>query len=260
MRFTNKVLFIAGASGMAAATAKLAVTESARVFVVDRDPDALQSLMSAASGIEGCCADLTSEYEVGAAFAQCRKMFGDIHSVFHAAGLSGRRYGDGVLHECTLQGWEKTISNNATTCFLVCRAAIRYFLERAPASGAVRGTILNMTSVLAFSPEPHFFGAHAYASSKGAVISLTKAAAAAYASHGININAIAPSLVRTPMSGRAQGDDAILAFIESKQPLSGGILEPEDVARVATFLLSDDARYITGQIVSVDGGWTITSA
>jgi NAD(P)-dependent dehydrogenase (short-subunit alcohol dehydrogenase family) len=123
-------------------------------------------------------------------------------------------------------------------------------------SGA-RGTILNMASVLAFSPEPKFFATHAYAASKSAIIGLTRAMAAYYGPHKVRVNAIAPALTRTPMSARAQQNTEILEFIRAKQPLSEDLIEAEDVARAAVFLLSDESRYITGEVMTVDAGWRL---
>lgn len=246
---------------MAAATARLALEEGARVFVVDRSEAALCCLTESVLGRIGTfCADLEDEGAVDAAFQQCCAVYGGFNAVFHAVGLSGRRYGDGKLHECTLAGWQVTLASNATTAFLVSRGAIRYFLEREPLQpSGMRGTILNMASVLAASPEREFFATHAYAASKGAVIAMTQAAAAYYAPLKININAIAPGLVTTPMSERAQRDPAILSFIKHKQPLPENLLAAHDVARVAVFYLSDEARYITGQVAVIDGGWTVSS-
>ena len=261
MRLSNKILFIAGASGMAAATARLAVAEGARVFAVDRNSDAIASLMQSLPGaVRTFCADLSDEDAVEAAFNECCSVYGGFDAVFHAIGLSGRRYGDGSLHECTLEGWDITLSSNATTAFLVSRRAIRYFLGREPVLPSnLRGTILNMASVLASSPQRDFFATHAYAASKGAVVAMTRAAAAYYAPLRININAIAPGLVITPMSARAQENAAILEFMKHKQPLPEGLLEANEIAQAAIFLLSDEARHITGQVLAVDGGWTVSS-
>ena len=115
-----------------------------------------------------------------------------------------------------------------------------------------------MASVLAFSPEPGHFSTHAYAASKGAIISMSRAMAAHYAAKGIRVNVIAPALVKTPMSARAQADQEIVDFIQKKQPLSGGLLEAADVAETALFLLSERSRHVTGQVVSIDGGWSVT--
>jgi len=82
--------------------------------------------------------------------------------------------------------------------------------------------------------------------------------AAYYAPHKIRVNALAPALVRTPMSTRAQHDQTILDFIQTKQPLSQDLIEADDVARAAVFLLSDEARYITGEVLTVDAGWRVS--
>jgi NAD(P)-dependent dehydrogenase (short-subunit alcohol dehydrogenase family) len=84
--------------------------------------------------------------------------------------------------------------------------------------------------------------------------------AATYAPEGIRVNAVAPGLTRTPMSRRAQADDAILAFAPTKQPLTDdGFVEPEDVAAACAYLCSDDARLVTGQVLAVDAGWRVTT-
>jgi NAD(P)-dependent dehydrogenase (short-subunit alcohol dehydrogenase family) len=116
-----------------------------------------------------------------------------------------------------------------------------------------------MSSVLGFSPSPRHFATHAYAAAKAAVIGLTRAAAARYARNDIRINAVAPALVETPMSRRAAGDEDVLRFIETKQPLDGGrIGVPEDLDGAVVYFLSDASRWVTGQVLAVDGGWCVT--
>ena len=114
-----------------------------------------------------------------------------------------------------------------------------------------------MASVLAFAPERKFFASHAYAASKGAIVSLSKAMASYYAPHGIRVNAIAPALVETPMSKRAGENAEIMAFMRDKQPL-GAMMSAADVAGMAVFLLGDRARAITGTVVTVDAGWCVS--
>ena len=115
-----------------------------------------------------------------------------------------------------------------------------------------------MSSVLASRPAPEHFGTHAYAASKGAIDGLARSAAATYAPHGIRINAIAPSLIATPMSARAQEDASIRGYLRAKQPLAGGPIDPDAVTPVALHLLSDDSRMVTGQVVAVDAGWGVS--
>jgi NAD(P)-dependent dehydrogenase (short-subunit alcohol dehydrogenase family) len=116
-----------------------------------------------------------------------------------------------------------------------------------------------MGSVLGFSPAPKYFTTHAYAAAKSAVIGFTKSIAAYYAHSNIRINVIAPALIETPSSQRAANDEAISKYIATKQPLDGGrIGTPSDTDGLAVFLLSDQSKFITGQVISVDGGWSVT--
>ena len=114
-----------------------------------------------------------------------------------------------------------------------------------------------MSSMLATRPVPEHFATHGYAATKGAIEALVRAMAATYARDGIRVNAIAPSVVATPMSRRAQDDPAILAYLAAKQPLAGGPLEADAVTAMALALLGDDGRMVTGQVIAVDGGWSV---
>ena len=113
-------------------------------------------------------------------------------------------------------------------------------------------------SLLAQFPAAAHFGTHGYAASKGAIDGLARATASTYAADGIRINAIAPSLIATPMSQRAQDDPRIVDYLRAKQPLAAGPIDTEAVTAVALHLLSDDARMVTGQVVTVDGGWSVS--
>ncbi|MDX1978806.1 MAG: SDR family oxidoreductase [Bryobacteraceae bacterium] len=237
----GKVFLITGATGIAAATARLAVNRGDIAFTVAQED---------AAEFTG---DLREEKTAQAALNAVLHQHGRLDGLFNVAGISGRRFGDGPAHVCTLEGWEAVMASNVRTLFLMSRAVLRHWME----SGA-RGAIVNMSSVSALSPQADHFATHAYAASKGAINSLTFAMAAYYAPHGIRINALAPGLVATPMSARAQSDQRIQEFIREKQPLSGGMLGAVDVASAALFLLSDDARHITGQVLAVDGGWSVT--
>lgn len=232
---------ITGSTGIAAATAALAQTRGNRVFTIGLDESADLRV------------DLRNEADVDRSIALAWDAMGSVDGLFHVAGVSGRRYGDGPLHECTLDGFEATFQSNCVTAFLTNRALIRRWL--AVSRG---GSIVNIGSVLAESPEPTFFSTYAYASSKGAIVAMTRAAAAFYAPHGIRLNVVAPALVKTPMSERAQANTEIMDFVRRKQPLSLGILDAADVATAALFLLSEDSRHITGQVLTVDAGWSLS--
>jgi NAD(P)-dependent dehydrogenase (short-subunit alcohol dehydrogenase family) len=113
--------------------------------------------------------------------------------------------------------------------------------------------------VLGYSPSPGFFTTHAYAAAKSAIIGFSKSLAAFYAKDNIRINVIAPALIDTPMAERAISNPEIQHFLKTKQPLDGGRAGiPEDVDGAAVFLLSGSARFITGQVLTVDGGWTVS--
>lgn len=251
MELEGKVWLITGASGIAAATARLASSRGARTFVCGLDPHDCASLAEETGG-GAYCGDLTETEHAETAVARCISELGPIDALFNVAGASGRRYGDGPVHLAADEGWDRTLEMNLRPMFLVSRAVLRRMLARR------EGAILNMSSVTAYAPERKHFATHAYAAAKGAVISLTRAMAAYYAPHGIRVNAIAPGLVRTPMSARAQSDSEVLELMKVKQPLAGTLLEPGDIARAAVFLMSDDARHITGQVLGVDGGWEVS--
>lgn len=198
--------------------------------------------------------DATDPATADRAIALARSEFGGFDALYHVAGGSGRRQGDGPLHEITDAGWDFTLDLNLTSLFLSNRAAVRAFLQEGRG-----GTIVNCGSVLGFSPSPRFFSTHAYAASKAAIIGLTRSAAAHYAPDNIRLNVLAPALVATPMSQRAQADEDILKFIRTKQPLDGGrIGQPGDLDGAVVWLLSDESRFVTGQVLSVDGGWSVS--
>src|ERR671932_2260289 len=117
------------------------------------------------------------------------------------------------------------------------------------------GSIINLSSVLGLTGNP-LFATHAYAASKAGIIGLTRAMSVYYAGHGIRCNAIAPGLIETPMSRRAQADPEIAAALPQLQPLGGTMGQPEDVAGARLHLVSDAARFVTGSVLPVDGGWT----
>jgi len=248
-----RTLLITGSSGIAAATARLASSRATQVFMLGNREAECKALCEQMPGSAYAVADVANYQAVQQAVAACIQQLGEIGAVFNVAGISGRSLGDGPLHECTPDAWQALMSIHATGTFHVCREVLRHWM-----SASCKGTILNTGSVLARFPEREFFATHAYAASKGAVESLSLAAAAYYAPHGIRINVLAPGLVRTPMSARAQSDEKIRSYIVHKQPIKGDFVEAEEIARIALFLLSDDSIPITGEVIRADAGWAVT--
>jgi len=174
---------------------------------------------------------------------------GRLDVLFNGAGISGRRLGDGPVHEATEEAWDAVLAGNLKSVFLCCKHAVRLMLERG-------GSIVNLASVLALVGGDEDFATHAYAASKGGIVALTRAIAVTYAARGIRCNAVAPGLIATPMSARAQADPGIRARLPELQPLTGDFGRPEDVAAAALYLASDESRFVTGAVLPVDGGWT----
>lgn len=266
-RFEGRSVLVTGSTGMAASAIRAIAAEGGRVFAVSRTAAHLEALADelSAAGLGDRfawhAADLRNEAAVETAFEAAEAAnaaTARLDAVYSVAGISGRRTGDGPLHEATLEGWEATLAANATSQFLVARAAVRRMLGQPPDEGGGRGSILLMSSTLATRPAAVHFATHAYAASKGAIEALARALAAYYAPHGIRVNAIAPALIATPMSRRAQEDPAILAYLERKQPLAHGPIDADAVTGTALHLLSDAARMVTGQVVAVDGGWSVS--
>ncbi len=257
-RLAEKVIVVTGASGIAAAGANLFAEQGATVFVVSRTSESARSLaeaiLDAGGQADWAAADLTDEQQTVDAFQSCIGAHGRIDGLFGVAGGSGRRFGDGPIHDVPLEGWDETIRTNGRPAFLAAREAVRAMMTR---DGG--GSIVLISSVLAWSPVPGMFATHAYAAVKGAEIALVTSMAAQYASTGIRVNVIAPGLVDTPMARRALNDPEILAFAVQKQPLTCGPLEARDVAEAGLFLLSHESRAITGQSIAVDGGWSVTA-
>lgn len=261
-RMAGRTALITGSTGIAAASAVLFAAEGARVFVVSRTADNCRELVDGlvASGAEAAwyAADLEDESAAEAAVAAAAERFGRLDTLFNVAGGSGRRFGDGPVHEMTMEGWDRTMSLNARTHITMSRAVLRRMLGQEPDVDGARGAILHTASILAVSPSPELFPTHAYAASKGAIVTLTQTMAAFYVRQGIRVNAVAPSLTTSRMSARAAADAATQEFAGRRQPLAGGFLPPEDIADAALFLLSRDSRSITGQVLLVDGGWSVT--
>lgn len=250
----KSIVVVGGTTGIGLSAAKAFLEHGANVLVVGRNPESAEKAAVILPQVKVETGDASFPATAPKAIANCIRYFGGFDGLYHVAGGSGRKYGDGPLHELTKEGWDQTLALNLTSLMLSNQAAVKTFLER-----KTPGTILNMGSVLGYSPSPKYFVTHAYAAAKAAAVGFTKSIASYYAAHNIRINLLAPALVETPMAQRAANDDVILSFIKTKQPLDGGrISQPDDLDGAAVYFMSDYSKFTTGQILSVDGGWSIS--
>ncbi len=257
-RLEGRSVLVTGSTGIGAETARLAAREHARVHVVSRTADHAEALADeltrAGAPASWTAADLRIETEVESAFAAAVRSMGRVDGVLSVAGGSGRRFGDGPIDRVTGEAFDRTIELNLRSQALVAGAAVRAM------RAAGGGSLVLVSSVLASDPVPVLFETHAYAAAKAGIVGLATAMAASYAGEGIRVNVVAPGLTETPMSRRAAADPDTVAFAARKQPLAGGFVSARDVAAAVIYLLSDDARAVTGQVLAVDGGWSVVAA
>jgi NAD(P)-dependent dehydrogenase (short-subunit alcohol dehydrogenase family) len=249
------IVVVGGTSGLGLAGAKAIARAGGRYVSVGLDD---QHAGFAKEGLVGdgriVLGDAALPETVDEAIALAVAEWGRLDGLYHVAGGSGRRAGDGALHEVSDQGWDYTIRLNLTSQFYSNRAAVRQFLKQ-----GAGGVVLNMGSVLGWSPSPKYFSTFAYAAAKSAILGMTRSAAACYAADNIRFNVVAPGLVETPMARRAVDDPKIMWFAKHKQPLDGGRMgQPGDLDGAVVYLLSDASRFVTGQVLGIDGGWDVT--
>jgi NAD(P)-dependent dehydrogenase (short-subunit alcohol dehydrogenase family) len=257
-RLTGKVVIVTGASsGIGKAAALRFAQEGAAVVMAARTPNTLADAREEVAGqsnsdhVIALPTDVALEPHVDALIRTTIDHYGQLDGIFNAAGISGRRFGDGPADACTLEGWNTVLSANLTSIFLCTKHALTAMLPRKT------GSIVNLASVLGIVGGDESFATHAYAASKGGIISFTRSVSSYYAPQGIRANVVAPSLIRTNMSKRAQDDASIIEKLPRLQPLTGDFGSPEDVAAAALYLLSDDAAFVTGVVLPIDGGWTV---
>jgi NAD(P)-dependent dehydrogenase (short-subunit alcohol dehydrogenase family) len=243
-------LVTGGTAGIGEAVVRLFAAEGAAVMLCSRRAaaaDALAGSVVASGGRAqsmGC--DVSDETEVEHLVASTVEAFGRLDIVVNAAGITAT----GRIEEFGLADWNRIFEINVAGTFLVCKHAVPHLR----ASG--NGSIVNLGSTYGFIGVP---GTAAYAATKAAVISLTRSLALELASEGVRVNALCPGATLTPMNVAwldAQPDrDAALQELIDRHPI-GRLATPEDQARAALFLASDDAAYVTGTTLLVDGGRT----
>lgn len=230
-----------GASGIGAATAELFVAEGAKVVLVDLNEEkgkALEEKLKA-QGADALFVktNITSEEEVQAMYAKTIEAFGRVDIVFNNAGI-GRVF---PTHELPYEEWRTTLNVDLDGVFLVAREAIREMLK----TGG--GSIVNTASMYGWVGSP---GSAAYNAAKGGVVNFTRSIGLEYAEQNIRVNALCPGFIDTPIIPE-----------ESKQALSAmtpmkRLGRVEEMAKAVLFLASDDASFMTGQSLIVDGGYT----
>lgn len=238
MRFQDKVVVVTGSgSGIGRVMAMKFAAEGARVAVVDWKGEKAEQV---AREIGGNARAFSSDVSNG---AQVKTMFGDIGHVDVLVNNAAIADGDDVL-KIDEPTWERDVNVVLKSVFLCSQAVLPSMIDRK------RGVIVNITSVNGLSA----LGNEAYSAAKAGVINLTQGIAVRYGHHGIRCNAIAPGTIRTPIwQERIDRDPVVFERLVKWYPL-GRVGEPEDIANAAMFLASDDASWITGTVLTVDGG------
>jgi meso-butanediol dehydrogenase / (S,S)-butanediol dehydrogenase / diacetyl reductase len=250
LRLEGKVALITGAgSGMGRAAAVAFAREGCRVVAADKDGEAIKTLGDqVGSQVYPVQCDVADEGSVQTAIAAATQAFGPISVVYNNAGISlAAGAGDCVTHELGLEAFDLTLAVNLRGTYLVTKHALPSMLELG------QGSIINAASVAG-----PFLGSsqHAYASAKGGVVGFTRALALSYAPNNIRANTICPGLIRTPMAEFIfRGETASARYLDATPMGRPG--EPEEVANLALFLASNESSFITGAVITIDGGVTV---
>jgi len=241
----RRAIVTGAASGLGKAIAGHFVAQGLTdVFGVDRDADALAS-MEAALGraFAGLAVDLLDQDAPERVVRECVRRFGSVDILVNNVGAGAAT----SLHSCGDGELAHFIDINLGVSFRMSRATLAEMMA------ARKGVIVNIASAIALTAMP---GQGAYAAAKGGLIALTRQMAAEYGPFGVRVNAVAPGLIETPFTAGRITAGAFDGVIEATPLRRLG--EPEDVAQVVAFLASAAARHVTGQIIAVDGGWSVS--
>ncbi|OAB40289.1 SDR family NAD(P)-dependent oxidoreductase [Paenibacillus antarcticus] len=245
MKFESKVAIVTGgASGIGEATVRLFAAEGAKVVIADfsdRGQTVSDELNSQGFDTLFIKTDVTNEQEIIRMVDQTVQKFGKLDILYANAGIAQ----DGPADQLLFENWKRTIDINLTGVFLSCKYAITQMIAQ-----GTGGAIVNCGSIHSHVGKA---GVTAYASAKGGVKLLTQSLSADYASQGIRVNAVCPGYIDTPLiKGRTE---AVTEHLVGLHPM-GRLGQPEEVAKAVLFLASDDASFITGTSLLVDGGYT----
>jgi NAD(P)-dependent dehydrogenase (short-subunit alcohol dehydrogenase family) len=234
------VLITGGSGGIGRATAARLSASGKKVVLLARDRVRLEESSSRLGGLPFFAADVLDPEALGAAVDGIEAEYGPVGGLVHAVGSIVLK----PLHALSLDEWRTTYEINVTSAFLVLKAVLPRMMRRK------RGAVVLFSSVAASTGMPNH---EAIASAKAAIEGLVRSAAIGYARYGIRVNGVAPALTKTELSKNLWSTEAAAAASAALHPL-GRLGEPDDVAAAAAYLVSDDAAWVTGQVLGVDGG------
>jgi meso-butanediol dehydrogenase/(S,S)-butanediol dehydrogenase/diacetyl reductase len=246
MRFEGKVVIITGAaSGIGLAAAKRFGSEGALLSLADLNADMLkaevESLDIERKRVTAHRVDVSVEQELNDLVAATLERFGHIDVLVNNAGIGAFGY----VTEVTPEDWRRVLAVDLDSVYLGSRAALPHLMK-------TRGNIVNTASISGMYGD---YGLAAYNAAKAGVINLTRAMAIDHGPHGVRVNSVSPGLIATPLAAPLHGDNRIMSDYSRLVPL-GRAGKPEEIASAIAFLASDDASYVTGSNLVVDGGVT----